>query len=407
MSKFLYTVQDSKGDTSSGSVEASDENEAINALQGRGFFILSIQAERESPSPLKRLRGGTGSVGGRDLAFFGEQLATLLNGGVPLVRGLTLLSEHSENPALKAAVQAVSKEVASGSSLHKALERHPKVFDTLWISLVQAGELSGQMPKALKQVSSYIQSQEELKAKVLTALAYPAVLFTISMGVLIFFIVKIVPTFADIFKSFDLKLPAITQVIIAVSNLLVYNLPALIGVTVVAVFLLKAYLATENGQLAKAQFLFGLPFFGAFIKNIQVERLLTTLSTLIESGVSILNAIAVLEGVFASNRIFATALKGVKNDVATGKSISAAFKKSGVFPPLVTEMMWMGEESGKLPDILGTLSTFYREQIEQFTRRFTAIIDPIMVVFIGGIVGVIVMSIFMPIFQLSQIGGKG
>ena len=132
--------------------------------------------------------------------------------------------------------------------------------------------------------------------------------------------------------------------------------------------------------------------------------MLTTLSTLIESGVSILNAITVLEGVFSDNKIFEGALKGVKSDVATGKSISAAFKKTGVFPPLVVEMMWMGEESGKLPDILGTLSIFYREQVDQFIRRFTAIIDPIMVVFIGGIVGVIVLSIFMPIFQLSSIG---
>ncbi|MEK9145049.1 MAG: type II secretion system F family protein, partial [Elusimicrobiota bacterium] len=150
-----------------------------------------------------------------------------------------------------------------------------------------------------------------------------------------------------------------------------------------------------------------LGLFGDFLKNMMIERMLTTLSTLIESGVSILNAISVLEGVFATNRIFSQALKTVKNDVATGKSISAAFKKTGVFPSLVTEMMWMGEESGKLPDILGTLSTFYREQIDQFTRRFTSIIDPIMVVFIGGIVAVIVLSIFMPIFQLSQIGSGG
>lgn len=407
MGRFLYTIQDSKGDTSSGTLEASDENEAINSLQGKGYFILSIQAEKEAGGGIARLRGGGGSVGGRDLSFFGEQLATLLNGGVPLVRALTLLGEHSESPALKYALNQVTKDVASGSSLHKALEKHPKVFDTLWISLVQAGELSGQMPKALKQVAQYIASQEELKGKVITALAYPAVLFTISMGVLIFFIVKIVPTFADIFKSFELKLPAITMLIIAVSKLLTQNLISLLAGVAVFVFVLKAYLATDAGQYSKAKFLFGLPFFGAFIKNIQTERLLTTLSTLIESGVSILNAIAVLEGVFASNKIFAAALKAVKNDVATGKSISAAFKKSGVFPPLVTEMMWMGEESGKLPDILGTLSTFYREQIDQFTRRFTSIIDPIMVVFIGGIVGVIVLSIFMPIFQLSQIGGKG
>lgn len=407
MGRFLYTVQDSKGDTASGSVEAGDENEAINALQSKGYFILSIQAEKDGGGGGMARISGRGNVGGRDLAFFGEQLSTLLNGGVPLVRALTLLGEHSESQALRYALATVTKDVASGSALHKALERHPKCFDTLWISLVQAGELSGQLPKALKQIGSYLQAQEELKGKVITALAYPAVLFCISMSVLVFFIVKIVPTFAEIFKGFDIKLPMITQSIIMVSNVFVHQLPMLILSIVAGVFLLKAYLATEAGQFGKAKFLFGIPFFGNFIKNIQIERLLTTLSTLIESGVSILNAISVLEGVFSTNRIFSQALKTVKNDVATGKSISAAFKKTGVFPSLVTEMMWMGEESGKLPDILGTLSTFYREQIDQFTRRFTSIIDPIMVVFIGGIVAVIVLSIFMPIFQLSQIGAGG
>lgn len=405
MGKFVYTVQDSRGDTSSGTLEASDENEAISALQTKGFFILSIQAEKAASKGAGPRVFGGGRVGGRELVFFGEQLATLLNGGVPLVRALSLLGEHSESPPLRAALNQVTKDVASGSSLHKSLERHPKVFDTLWISLIQAGEMGGQLPKALKQIAMYLESQEELKGKVITALAYPAVLFMISVGVLIFFIVKIVPTFADIFKSFNLELPAITQAVIMVSNLFVNNLWGLILGVAGGSFLLKGYLATDAGQFTKAKVLFSVPFFGAFVKNIQTERLLTTLCTLIESGVSILNAITVLEGVFMENKIFLKALKDVKNDVAGGKSISAAFKKAGVFPPLVTEMMWMGEESGKLPDILGTLSNFYRQQIDQFIRRFTAIIDPIMVVFIGGIVGVIVLSIFMPIFQLSKIGG--
>ncbi len=408
MGRFVYTVQDSRGDTTTGALDAGDENEAINSLQNKGFFILSIQAEKQGgKGGVSKVFGGGGSVSGRDLVFFGEQMATLLNGGVPLVRALSLLGEHSENEALRNAIGQVTKDVASGASLHKALERHPKCFDSLWVSLVQAGEMGGQLPKALKQIGSYLQSQEELKGKVITALAYPAVLFIISMSVLIFFIVKIVPTFADIFKSFDLKLPLITRVIIMVSNTLVNNLVMILIVIAGSIFSLKGYLATETGQFTKARFMFSLPFFGDFMKSIQVERLLTTLCTLIESGVSILNAITVLEGVFASNKIFEAALKQVKSDVATGKSISAAFKKTGVFPPLVVEMMWMGEESGKLPDILATLATFYREQVDQFIRRFTAIIDPIMVVFIGGIVGVIVLSIFMPIFQLSQIGSGG
>lgn len=406
MGRYIYTVQDSKGDTASGALDATDENEAINALQGKGYFILSIQAE-QSGGVFGRLSFGRGRVGTRDLAFLGEQLATLLNGGVPLVRALTLLGEHSESPGLKAALGGVIKDVASGSTLYKAFEKHPDVFDTLWISLVQAGEMGGQLPKALKQVASYIQAQNELKGRVITALMYPVVLGSISLGVLAFFVVKIVPTFAEIFKSFNLKLPLLTRCIIFVSTAVANNLILILVCVIGAYFLLKTYLATEGGQEFKARFVFGLPFFGAFIKNILVERLLTTMTTLIESGVSILNAITVLEGVFAENIIFHRALKTVKNDVASGKSISVAFKKSGVFPPLVTEMMWMGEESGKLPDILGTLSTFYREQIDQFIRRFTSIIDPIMVVFIGAIVAVIVLSIFMPIFQLSSIGAGG
>ncbi|MFH2203918.1 MAG: type II secretion system F family protein [Elusimicrobiota bacterium] len=405
MGKFIYTVQDSKGETSSGSVDAADENEAINSLQGKGFFILSIQAEKAGSGGSGKLLSGGGGVPGTDLVFFGEQLSTLLNGGVPLVRALSLLGEHAQNPNMGAALNQITKDVAAGTSLHKSLERHPKVFDNLWISLVQAGEMGGQLPKALKQVGTYIASQEALKAKVITALAYPGVLFCISMGVLAFFIIKIVPTFAEIFKSFDLELPLITQIVITFSNLLVNHLLALIVTLAGLFFMLKGYLATEAGQYGKARFLFGIPFFGPFMKNIQVERLLTTMTTLIESGVSILNAITVLEGVFQTNRIFLDALKKVKQDVSGGKSISNSFKRTAVFPPLVTEMMFMGEESGKLPDILVTLSAFYREQVDQFIRRFTSIIDPIMIVFIGAVTGLIVLSIFMPIFQLSQIGG--
>jgi type IV pilus assembly protein PilC len=317
-----------------------------------------------------------------------------------------LLGEHSSSPGLHYALGVVTKDVASGTALYKALERHPRIFDTLWVSLVQAGEMGGQLPKVLKQVGSYISAQEELKGKVVTALAYPGVLAVISLSVLAFFIIRIVPVFADIFASFNIKLPPLTAAIIMISNVLVNQLAALIFVILVISFSWSAYASTEVGKVTKWNLIFSVPFFGDFIKNMMVERLLTTLSTLIESGVSILNAISVLEGVFATNPIFQRLLKSVKNEVAGGKSISAAFKKTGVLPPLVTEMMFMGEESGKLPDMLVTLSAFYREQIDQFTRRFTAIIDPILVVGIGALVGTIVLAVFLPIFKLSQVGGR-
>ncbi len=406
MGRFSYTVQDSKGETTSGAIDAGDENEAIGALQGKGYFILSLTSEKTVQTQGgSKAKKSEYAVAERDLVFFAEQLATLLNGGVPLVRALSLLGEHSSSKGLHFSLAQVTKDVASGTALYKALEKHPKAFDTLWVSLVQAGEMGGQLPKVLKQIGQYLSAQSELKGKVITALAYPSVLATMSLGVLAFFIVRIVPVFASIFKSFNVKLPPLTAAIILVSNILVNHMAELICIIIGAWFMWSAYTSTETGQETKWKMTFGIPFFGSFIKNIMLERLLTTLSTLIESGVSILNALSVLEGVFAQNIIFAKLLKSVKNDVASGKSISAAFRRTGVLPPLVTEMMFMGEESGKLPDMLVTLSGFYREQIDQFTRRFTAIIDPILVVGIGGLVGTIVLAVFLPIFKLSQVGG--
>jgi type IV pilus assembly protein PilC len=404
MARYAYTVQDSKGETSSGALEANNENEAINSLQAKGYFILSIIADKAGAGASAKASGGGGKPALRDLVFFAEQLSTLLNGGVPLVRALSLLGENSSSKPLQYALAQVTKDVSSGTALYRALERHPKAFDTLWVSLVQAGEMGGQLPKVLKQIGAYIHSQAEIQGKIITAMAYPGVLMTVSGGVLLFFIVKIVPVFAEIFASFNVKLPPLTAAIIVISNLLVHHLGGLI-VTLVAIwFVWNAYASTEAGQETKWAILFGLPMFGEFLKNMMIERMLTTLSTLIESGVSILNAISVLEGVFANNIVFKRVLASVKSDVAGGKSISQSFKKTGALPSLVTEMMFMGEESGKLPDMLVTLSSFYKEQIDQFTRRFNAIIEPIMVVGIGALVGVIVLAVFLPIFKLSSLG---
>ena len=404
MTRYAYTVQDSKGETSSGALEANSENEAINALQAKGYFILSIIADKAGSGAGGKAAGGGGKPAIRDLIFFAEQLSTLLNGGVPLVRALSLLGENSSSKALQFALAQVTKDVSSGTALYRALERHPKAFDTMWVSLVQAGEMGGQLPKVLKQIGNYIHSQAEIQGKIISAMAYPGVLMTVSGGVLLFFILKIVPVFADIFASFNVKLPPLTAAIIVVSNILVHHLAGLI-VTIIAIgFVVNAYTSTESGQETKWAILFGLPLIGDFLMNIMIERMLTTLSTLIESGVSILNAISVLEGVFANNIIFRRVLVSVKSDVASGKSISQSFRKTGVLPSLVTEMMFMGEESGKLPDMLVTLSSFYKEQIDQFTRSFNAIIEPIMVVGIGMLVGVIVLAVFLPIFKLSSLG---
>ncbi len=407
MARFIYTVQDAQGTVTTGSLSADDEDQAVQSIQAKGLFILSIHSEASDSKGIFNIkRAGGGSISGRDLVFFGEQLSTLLGGGIPLVRALSLLGEHTDNRALGAVLGAVTKEVSAGGTFHKALEKHPKVFDEVWISLVQAGEVSGQLPSVLRQITSYCESQEELKSKIITALAYPTVLALSSVGVLAYFVIFIVPVFAGIFKDFDLTLPLITRVIVAISAVVSgYSYFFIVG-GVGAALAFRAYVATPAGLLTWNYFQQRLPLVGSLIKNVNMERLLSTMSTLISSGVSILNAVSVLEGAFKKNLIYQNALKKVKNDIASGRSISESFKKTGIFPSIATEMMWMGEESGKLPDIITVLSKFYKEQIAQWIRRFSAMVDPILVVGIGLIIGVIVLSIFMPIFQLSQIGAR-
>ena len=405
MGRFIYTVQDAQGTVTTGALDADDEDGAVQSLQTKGLFILSIQSEDTKAKGILNIKKfSSGSISGREMVFFGEQMATLIGGGIPLVRALSLLSEHGENKNLCAVLGAITKEVSAGGSFHKALEKHPKVFDEIWVSLVQAGEVSGQLPAVLRQITAYSESQENIKSKIITAVAYPAVLLTMSSGVLIYFVMFIVPVFADIFRDFNLTLPPLTRSIVAISAFMGKYVVLIIVSIIGGVFGFKAYIATPPGRLTWNHIQLNMPLFGSLIRSMQIERMLTTMATLIRSGVSILNAVSVLEGAFGKNLIYQNALRKAKNDIASGRSISESFKKTAIFPPMVTEMMWMGEESGKLPDIIVVLSKYYQEQIDQWLRRFSSMIDPILVVGIGGLVGVVVMSIFMPIFQLSQIG---
>ena len=345
------------------------------------------------------------SVSSRELIFFSQQVSTLLKGGLPLVKTVGLLANNVENKALGATLRDITQDLSKGTPFHLALKKHPKIFSAIWVALIQAGEISGQMPQAMDLIGGYTETREKIRSKIISALTYPAILFTMSMGVLIFFILKIVPVFAGIFEDFGMKLPLLTQIIIDISMLLTHHSMKLIAVFIAGAVGLKSYFSTAAGKHTRSKLLITVPILGSFVKNVLVERLLTTLSSLLSSGVTILNCLSVMEGLFEDNVLFQAALREVSKEVTAGKPLSGAFKRTRLFPNLVTEMMLMGEESGKLPDILNTLSNFYREQIDQSITRFTALIDPILVVGVGGIIGVIVLSIFVPIFKLSQIKG--
>lgn len=406
MQKFTYIVKDTEGKTLKGTIPAESKEKVIFALQNKGYIILEV---REGTGGM--LGGGgpkkhSGKVPGHVLAFFAEQLSTLIAGGVPLVRAISLLGEYASNPNLGYVLNQVAKDIAGGNSLHSALAKHPKTFSNIWLSLVQAGEVGGQLADTLMQVALYTKTQEGMKSKIITAITYPAILMTASVGVLIYFILGIVPTFAQIFHDFNIDLPMITVVVLAVSGFLI-NHGILIIVSLIAAFVMfRFYIKTPEGKKRWHSFLLSMPLFGNFLKNIYYDRMLSTLSTLLKSGVTILNAIYVLEESFDTNVVIQNALRQARNEVAAGKSISDSFRATGIFPGLMTEMMLMGEESGKLPSIIGTLSKFYADNVDQFIARFSAVIDPILICGVGALIGVIVASIFLPIFKLSQIGGN-
>lgn len=407
MQKYNYVVKDNNGKTRKGSINAESRDRVIFALQNKGFVVIEVSTGGSSSlfGKASKPRKIGGKVPGHILAFFAEQLSTLIAGGVPLVRAIALLSEYSSNPRLGAVLNQVAKDIAGGNSLHSALAHHPKTFDNIWLSLVEAGEVGGNLADTLGQISSYIKTQNTMRSKIITAITYPAILACASVGVLIYFILGIVPTFAQIFKDFNIDLPMITTVVLGVSSFLINNGILIISCIVLFFVAFRFYIKTPEGKKRWHSFLISMPLFGNFLRNIYYSRMLTTLATLLRSGVTILNAIVVLEDSFETNVIIKNALHIAKQDVASGHSISDSFRAAGVFPGLMTEMMLMGEESGKLPGIISTLSRFYSDNVDQFIARFSAVIDPILIVGIGSLIGIIVASIFLPIFKLSQIGG--
>ena len=407
MAKYTYVVKDMNGKTLRGNAETDNADRLVHALQNKGYIVLEV---KEGAS--RGIFGGAsgpkyrgGKVPGHVLAFFAEQLSTLIAGGVPLVRAIQLLGEYASNPRLGFVLRQVAKDISGGQSLYEAMSQHPKTFSHIWLSLIQAGEVGGQLADTLMQVAQYTKMQERMKSKIITAITYPTILAIASVGVLIYFIVGIVPTFATIFADFNIELPAITQAVLSISSIVTNYWILIIGGSIFLFILFRFWIKTESGKKRWHTFLLAMPIFGNFLKSIYYDRLLSTMSTLLKSGVTILNAIGVMEESFEGNVIIQNALKQVRAEVAAGRAISDSFADTQVFPGLMTEMMRMGEESGKLPGIIATLAKFYQDHVEQFIARFSAVIDPILIVGVGSLIGIVVASIFLPIFKLSQIGG--
>ncbi|MCM8783990.1 MAG: type II secretion system F family protein [Candidatus Omnitrophica bacterium] len=404
MPLFVYTARTKEGKVETGSLEAKDQDMLLAMLQERGLLVTSIvQASREElvSKTLGKKKHYHHGVKLDDLILLARQLATLLDAGVPLLRGLIVVSEQVESRFLDKVLYQVRKSVEGGSALSEALKKHPKVFSPFWVNLVQTGEASGQLPFVFDQIAKYLEEAGALRRKVISALVYPIILTFVAFATITVFMLRIVPIFERIFNEFQVELPFMTQMIIRLSSFVrryfIWEVLGIIGL----IFVLRKFSQTKNGRMIIDRVKLKLPLFGDLFLMIAVERFASAFSVLIKSGVPILYALEIVQKA-SLNKVIESALEKVKDSVRAGQSMSKPMAETGIFPPIVIEMTEVGEEAGELANMLNRLGIFYKERIDTFISRFTAAFEPVILIFMGIIVGIIVISMFLPIFGLSS-----
>lgn len=411
MPRFTYTARDANGVKVSATEEASSVDELIGRLQLRNLVVINVlpETKQEAATIIKQASGlkrrfRHQGVNEDDLVALCRQLATLLGAGVTILKSLEIISRQVDSRRLCTILKELQNHMEAGLSFHEALLKYPKFFSELWANLVESGEASGNLAVVLTRLAAYLERRAAFKRRIISSLMYPAILVLVGTGALLFLTVKIIPTFAQLFSGFNVKLPVFTQVLINISYVVRKGLLAIVGVGIVLFFVLKRYINTKDGRQQFERLQFDLPVFGEFFRALVVERFSSEMFTLIESGVPLLYSLEITEH-SVSNVIMADIVRKVKEDVREGKPLNTSLDKSKFFEPMVVQMVAIGEEIGELPQMFKRINAFYEEATETFLVRFTAMFEPLMLLFMGGVIGMMVIGMFLPIFQIASIGG--
>lgn len=413
MAKFYYICRDKNGNKKAGVEEALSQDEAINKLQAAGLIVVSVIQENINPAVEGPGAGKTfkakfkakhGKITREDITLFCRQLSTLLGAGVTISMSLDIISKQVASRKLGFVLSDLQKNMEAGLSFHETLSRHPKVFSDLWINLVESGEASGNLAVVLSRLASYLERDAEFKRKIISALIYPGILTCAGLGALFFMAVKIIPTFAEIFKGFDIQLPLLTRALIFVSDYLRKYLLFLILIVGAGVFLFKKYVQTKKGRRVYEKIRFKLPVFGQFFLATNIEKFSSEMSTLLESGVPILYCLDIAER-SVNNLTMGDVIRRIKDSVREGKPLREPLESCGFFEPMVVQMISIGEEIGELPQMFKKINQFYQELCETFLARFVSMFEPFILIFMGSIIGIMVVGMFLPIFQIAKIGG--
>jgi len=398
MASFQYSARETaSGREIRSTVEAATEQSAIAALLNRDLLVLSIQEK-----VAKQGRTSGGRVALADLVIFTRQLATMIDAGLAMVQSLQALAEQTTNKVMRDTVHDVCARVESGDSFSEALQKHPKAFSRLYVSMVGAGEKGGLLAEILARLATYLENSARLRKKVKSAVMYPTVVTIVAILITIFLLVKVVPVFAEVFKGFNATLPTPTLYLITISNLVQHYLYLVLPVIGGAVYGWFYFIKTPSGRLFWDSHRIKLPVFGAIAHKICLARFTRTLASLIRSGVPILEVLQIVSQT-VGNVVMEKAVQTAATDIERGETISAALAKHPIFPSMIIRMVTAGEQTGKIDNMLERISDFLDEEIETTLSGLTSLIEPILIVFLGVVVGGMVICMFLPIFKLPEI----
>lgn len=432
MARYNYIALDQKGNETKGVIEAGSQNEAIGRVKDMQLFPTKItEADREAAAGKKgkvkvtAKKGGkkggkggamninikipflSGKVKPKVLTTFTRQLATLVDAGLPLLRGLRVLEKQERNATLKGILGELAVSIEGGSTFSEALAQHPKVFNRLFVNMVKAGELGGVLEVVLKRLAEFSEKAQKIKSKIKAAMFYPIAVLIVAIGILILLMTFVIPRFKDVFAGMNIKMPWFTLFVLGVSDMIRHNILATLGAVAVLVILFLLFIKTKFGRHVWDKFKMKCPPTGQVVTKVAISRFTRTLGTLVSSGVPILQALTIVRET-SGNVIVADAVQRVHESVKEGETITAPLEASRVFPPMVISMVDVGEQTGALPEMMLRIADNFDEEVDNAVAAMTSLLEPIMIVFLAVIVGSIVIAMFLPLIaMISQMSGSG
>ena len=402
MPVFVWEAQTRKGEIKKGELEAATDAALRGILRRQGFKSIQIKAKPKDLSEyLPFLKP---SVKDKDVVIFARIFATMINAGLPLIQCLDLLAQQEQNKTFAKIIRTIKEDIEGGSTLSDALQKYPDVFDDLFVNLVAAGESGGILDVILQRLSGYMEKAMKLKSKVKGAMTYPASVLVISVGVVALLLLKVIPVFQKMFEGMGGELPAPTQFLVNLSAWAQQYFIFAIVIVVGAFIAFKRFYKTEKGTLIVDDLVLRSPVFGPLLKKVAVAKFTRTMSTMMSSGVPILDGLAIVSKT-SGNKIIENALMRVRKSISEGKTIAEPLLETGIFPPMVVQMIAVGEATGALDTMLSKIADFYDDEVDAAVEAMTALLEPFMMVFLGGVVGGMIIAMYLPIFKMASVVG--